>query len=91
MKFELDRLIDYDDDEILAELKRVAAIAPEGTFSRRIFEQHSRVSEDGEAAVRLLGGYASAGSTAGQIQRRCCYREADGVRRQADDGCRIDR
>ena len=38
MKFEIDRLIDYDDDEILAELTRVAAIAPVGTFSRRVFE-----------------------------------------------------
>lgn len=58
MEFELDRLIDYDDDEILAELKRVAAIAPVGTFSRRIFEQHSRVSA--KTVRRRFGSWGAA-------------------------------
>jgi hypothetical protein len=58
MKFELDRLIDYDDAEVLAELRRVAAIAPEGPLSRRIFEQHSRVSA--KTVRRRFGSWEAA-------------------------------
>ena len=67
MKFEIDRLIDYDDDEILAELKRVAAIAPVGTFSRRVFEQHSRVSA--KTVRRRFGSWEAALQQA-QLQNR---------------------
>jgi hypothetical protein len=58
MKFEIDRLIDYDDDEILTELTRVAAIAPVGAFSRRVFEQHSRVSA--KTVRRRFGSWEAA-------------------------------
>jgi hypothetical protein len=67
MKFDIDRLIDYDDDEILAELKRVAAIAPVGTFSRRVFEQHSRVSA--KTVRRRFGSWEAALQQA-QLQGR---------------------
>ncbi len=42
--FELDRLAEYSDDAILAELRRVAGVAPEGSLTTRLFQRHSRVS-----------------------------------------------
>jgi hypothetical protein len=43
MAFELDRLVEYSDDAILAELRRVADIAPDGPLTTRLFQRHSRV------------------------------------------------
>lgn len=42
--FELDRLAEYSDDAILAELRRVANVAPDGPLTTRLFQRHSRVS-----------------------------------------------
>jgi hypothetical protein len=42
--FELDRLAEYSDDSILAELRRVADLAPDGPLTTRLFQRYSRVS-----------------------------------------------
>lgn len=42
--FELDRLAEYSDDAILAELRRVADVARNGPLTTRLFQRHSRVS-----------------------------------------------
>ena len=67
MKFELDRLIDYNDDEILAEMRRVGELVPEGAFSRRVFEEHSRVAS--RTVRRRFGTWEAALKRAGMGQR----------------------
>lgn len=63
MEFELDRLVDYDDDEIIAEIQRVGALVPDGTFSRTLFEEHSRVSS--KTVRRRFGTWEAALNQAG--------------------------
>ena len=43
MKFELSRLLRYDDDTIIAEMRRVAAIVEQKALTRVLFDEHSRV------------------------------------------------
>ena len=42
--FELDRLAEYSDEAMLAELRRVADVAPDGPLTTRLFQRYSRVS-----------------------------------------------
>jgi hypothetical protein len=55
VKFNLDRLLDYTDEEIIAEIKRVAVLAPDKVLTRRIFDQYSRVAaRDRPASIRRV-------------------------------------
>lgn len=45
MRFEMDRLVSYDDANILAELRRVAEILPPGPISREAFNERASMSE----------------------------------------------
>ncbi len=67
MKFELDRLMDYDDGEILAEIRRVATLVPNGALSRTAFEEHSRVSS--KTVRRRFGTWEGALARAGLGER----------------------
>jgi hypothetical protein len=67
MKFELDRLVDYSDDEILAEIRRVAALATEPILSRAIFDTHAKVSS--RSVRRRFGSWRGALERAGLPDR----------------------
>src|SRR6266404_3880970 len=41
--FELDRLLSYDDEALLAELRRVAVLVASTFLTKRTFDQHSKV------------------------------------------------
>lgn len=43
MKFELDRLTDYSDKALLAEVRRVAALIPTGPLPSSLFDEHGKV------------------------------------------------
>jgi hypothetical protein len=54
LRFEMDRLVSYDDDSILDEVKRVAALVPEGPITRDAFDAKSRVHSS--TVIRRFGG-----------------------------------
>lgn len=55
LRFEMDRLVSYDDASLLDEVKRVAALLPDGPITRDAFSQHGRVSVD--TLLRRFGGW----------------------------------
>jgi hypothetical protein len=57
-RFELDRLISYDHDSLVAELRRVADLCSGERLSRNTFDRYSRVSSS--TLVRRFGGWKEA-------------------------------
>lgn len=45
LRFEMDRLVAYTDEDVLAELRRVASLLPPGPISREAFDAQARMSE----------------------------------------------
>jgi hypothetical protein len=45
-KFELNRLVSYDDEALLAELRRIAALAEGSYLTKAVFDRHSKASSD---------------------------------------------
>lgn len=65
--FEMNRLVSYDDESILAELRRVAALLPPGPISRGAFNERARMSE---ATLRQrFGSWRAALEAAGLGER----------------------
>jgi cation diffusion facilitator CzcD-associated flavoprotein CzcO len=63
LRFEMDRLVAYDDESIVAEIRRVAALLPPGPITRDAFDAIARMSE---ATVRnRFGGWRKALERAG--------------------------
>lgn len=58
MKFELSGLDSYDDDSLLAELRRVAALLGTKTLTRAQFDVHAKASES--LVRKRFGGWANA-------------------------------
>lgn len=67
IRFELRRLASYDDHGILEEIRRVAALEPEGPLTVGRFEQHSKVH--GSTIRRRFGGWRQALAAAGLAHR----------------------
>lgn len=67
LRFELDRLLSYDDEALLAELHRVAQLVPVGPLTRASFDRHARV--DSSTIVKRLGGWHRALERAGLARR----------------------
>jgi hypothetical protein len=61
--FELDRLISYDDEALLAELRRVAALVDSPYLSAPAFDKHSKAHSSG--IRRRFGGWQQALERAG--------------------------
>jgi hypothetical protein len=66
-KFELDRLISYDDESLLAELRRVAAFVDSPFLSAKAFDKHSKAHSSG--IRRRFGGWRQALERAGLADR----------------------
>jgi 5-methylcytosine-specific restriction endonuclease McrA len=62
-KFELDRLASYDDEALLAELRRVAALVDSPYITRAAFDMHSKASSS--VMRRRFGGWQKTLSRAG--------------------------
>jgi len=68
MKFELARLAQYDNESIIAEIKRVAGFVPADVkLTQAQFDQHSKVSSS--AIRRRFGGWQNALRSAGLAHR----------------------
>ena len=67
LRFELDRLVSYDEDSLLAELRRVASLLPEGPLTRSAFDRVARV--DSSTILRRLGDWREALARAGLADR----------------------
>jgi hypothetical protein len=65
--FKLDRLVEYSDGAILAEIRRVASIIPGGPLTVSIFFKHSRVSRN--TVTRRFGSWAKALEAASLTER----------------------
>jgi hypothetical protein len=72
--FELDRLAEYSDDAIQAELRRVAEIAPDGPLTTRLFQRYSRVSFG--TVIQRFGSWDKALMASGLGDRWLGYRGA---------------
>lgn len=62
-KFELTRLLSYDDDAIIAEIRRVATLVGEAKLTTSLFDKHSKV--DASTVRRRSGGWRQALERAG--------------------------
>lgn len=67
MAFELTGLDSYDDDALLAELRRAVAMLPPGPVTRKAFDEVSRVTS--LTLVRRFGGWQDALRRAGCAER----------------------
>lgn len=65
--FELDRLAEYTEDAILAEIHRVASIVQDGPLTVSIFNKHSRVNRS--TVTRYFGSWGKALEAAGLTDR----------------------
>ena len=61
--FELSRLLDYDDDSLLGELRRVSALIKKSTITAKAFDHLSKVSSS--TIRRRFGGWHRALENAG--------------------------
>ena len=78
--FELDRLASYDDDALLAELRRVAALVDSPHMTRSAFDSRSKASSS--AISRRFGGWRQALERAGLVNR---YKGPQGPERTFSD------
>ena len=77
--FELPRLLEYTEPEMLAELRRVAALVPDGPLTRDAFDRHGKVAST--TLLRRFGGWRAALSAAG-LQHRYSGRTVSAKMRQ---------
>lgn len=67
IRFELDRLADYSVGTILAEVRRVAELVPDGPLTRSRFDAHAKV--DSSTAIRRIGPWSEVLALAGISDR----------------------
>ena len=70
MRFELERLVEYDNASIIAEMRRVAALVPAPlALTKKRFSEHSKVSSD--TVIRRFNDWQEALHVAGLAGRYC--------------------
>lgn len=62
--FELDRLVSYDDDAVLAEMRRAIDLVSDPVVTRAAFDQVARVSSS--TCLRRFGGWRQALAAVGE-------------------------
>lgn len=67
IRFEMDRLIAYDDDSLIEELRRVAATVPDGPLSQAVYDRHALAHSS--TVRRRFGGWREALERAGLADR----------------------
>jgi hypothetical protein len=82
-RFELDRLMVYDDETLLNELRRVAALCASEVLTRPLFEKHGKASVS--VIVRRFKGWKAALERAGLAER---YSGKTGPRPEGCGNCR---
>lgn len=80
MRFELDRLLEYKDNDLVAEIQRVAPLVPGPTLTRAQFDAVAKVASS--TIIRRLGGWQAALKTAGLEKRYCGRTVSDKMRAQ---------
>jgi hypothetical protein len=80
LRFEMNQLLSYDDDSLIEEIRRVAALLPGARLTRKTFDGLSRASSS--TIVHRLGGWESALERAGLGDRYGGRRVTDKMRRQ---------
>jgi 5-methylcytosine-specific restriction endonuclease McrA len=66
-KYEMDCLVEYTDEAILAEIRRVAKLAPKGPLTTNTFDRLARVHSS--TPVKRFGGWSKALARAGLAHR----------------------
>lgn len=84
IRFELDRLISYDRESIIEELRRVAALVEEPTLTQAAFSRHSRVHMT--TVVRKFAGWREALDAAGLGHRYSGQSITSSMREQTGRG-----
>lgn len=67
LKFEMDQLVSYDDESLLKEMRRVAALIPEQAITQSRYERHGHASVS--VIRRRFGGWKQALDQAGLSER----------------------
>jgi hypothetical protein len=67
LRFEMNQLLSYDDESLIGEIRRVAALAPGTHLTRNAFDRLSRAASS--TIVRRFGGWQSALERAGLAGR----------------------
>lgn len=81
MRFELERLTGYTDDDLLAELRRVASLVPKPVLTRAAFDAVAKAKST--TLVRRFGGWREALTAAGLADRYSGQPVNDKMREQA--------
>jgi hypothetical protein len=68
LRFEMNQLLSYDDDSLIAEIRRVGDLHPDARLMRKVFDKLSRASSS--TIVHRFGGWESALDRAGLAE---CY------------------
>lgn len=80
LRFEMNQLISYDDENIVAEIRRVVALLSPGAITRKAFDGVSRVASS--TVVRRYGGWKQALEFAGVGDRYSGRRVSEKMRAQ---------
>jgi HNH endonuclease len=83
-EFRVPRLADYSDDALVAELRRVAALVPDGRLTISLYEKHSRASVS--TVRKRFGGWRQALRAAGLEARYSGYPVTERMKRQPGRG-----
>jgi hypothetical protein len=80
LRYEMDRLVAYDDDSIMVEVRRVATLVRDPYLTRAAFDRQSRVSSS--TCVGRFGGWRETLERAGIAERARAVTVSNKMRNQ---------